>query len=50
VFDTASQLSPDYNGGYWEFYNLSNGGFYIAGIGDAVSRCVPERLRGSALR
>lgn len=30
VFDTASRLSPDYQGGYWEFYDLSNGGFYMA--------------------
>jgi hypothetical protein len=30
VFDTASLLSPDYHGGYWEFYDLSNGAFYMA--------------------
>ena len=30
VFDTASALSTDYRGGYWEFYDLSNGGFYMA--------------------
>ena len=25
VFDTATALSTDYRGGYWEFYDLSNG-------------------------
>jgi hypothetical protein len=29
IFGVASELSPDYNGGYWEFYALSNGGFYM---------------------
>jgi len=30
VYTFASTLSKDYNGGYWEFYSLSNGGFYMA--------------------
>lgn len=30
VFDMAGRLSPDYTGGYWQFYALSNGGFYMA--------------------
>lgn len=30
VFDTASSLSPDYNGGHWSFHGLCNGGFYMA--------------------
>ena len=29
IFDTAS-MATEYNGGYWEFYALSNGGFYMA--------------------
>jgi hypothetical protein len=29
VFDTASSLSPDYNGGLWSFHGLCNGGFYM---------------------
>ena len=24
------RLSPDYDGGFWEYYRLSNGGFYMA--------------------
>jgi hypothetical protein len=30
IFTFASRLSPEYNGGYWDFYELSNGGFYMA--------------------
>jgi len=30
IFSFASQLSEDYSGGYWNFYTLSNGGFYMA--------------------
>ena len=30
VFQFAEQLAADYNGGYWNFYALSNGGFYMA--------------------
>ncbi len=30
VFSMASRLSEDYRGGYWQFYRLSNGGFYMA--------------------
>ena len=30
IFSFASQLSEDYSGGYWRFYSLNNGGFYMA--------------------
>lgn len=30
IFSIASQLSEDYSGGYWDFYQLGNGGFYMA--------------------
>ena len=30
VFAFAGRLSRDYTGGLWEFYALSNGGFYMA--------------------
>ena len=30
VYDWMQALAPDYGGGYWEFYELSNGGFYMA--------------------
>ena len=30
LYGIADRLSADYNGGYWQFYTLSNGGFYMA--------------------
>jgi len=30
VYSTLDNLSKDYDGGYWEFFILSNGGFYMA--------------------
>lgn len=30
VFQFAEDLAADYHGGYWHFYELSNGGFYMA--------------------
>lgn len=30
VYALAANMSEDYDGGYWEFYTLSNGGFYMA--------------------
>jgi hypothetical protein len=29
-----SKLCPEYNGGYWDFYDLSNGGCYLAPRGE----------------
>ena len=30
VYQFATQLAPAYSGGYWIFYLLSNGGFFMA--------------------
>jgi hypothetical protein len=30
VYQTLGSLCQDYAGGYWDFYELSNGGFYMA--------------------
>ncbi|MFT3962236.1 antirestriction protein [Propionivibrio sp.] len=30
VYRFAEQLAESYTGGYWQFYTLSNGGFYMA--------------------
>jgi hypothetical protein len=38
VYGTLSSLSPDYGGGYWEFYTLSNGGRYLAPQADKTFR------------
>lgn len=30
VYDFMHRFSSDYRGGFWQFYELSNGGFYMA--------------------
>ena len=42
VFQITEQLSRDYNGGYWEFYTLSNGGFYMAPSSSKVFHVASE--------
>ncbi len=36
IFNMAGMLAAEYSGAYWEFYSLSNGGFFIAPRGDAI--------------
>ena len=36
VFAMAGRLSSSYDGGYWTFWSLSNGGFYMAPQSGAV--------------
>ncbi len=40
VFSMASRLSDDYGGGYWLFYTLGNGGFYMAPDSDGKFQVV----------
>lgn len=30
VYDLMRRFAPDYRGGFWHFYDLSTGGFYMA--------------------
>ena len=30
IYGYMNRLAPDYDGGFWAFYELSNGGFYMA--------------------
>ena len=30
IYATTEKMTRDYTGGYWHFYALSNGGFYMA--------------------
>lgn len=30
IYQFATQLAPAYSGGYWQFFRLSNSGFYMA--------------------
>ena len=36
VYSFTDKLCEKYQGGFWEFYELSNGGFYMAPKDDAV--------------
>lgn len=36
VYAITSNIAADYNGAYWEFYSLSNGGFYMAPHSDTI--------------
>ena len=38
LFNMAGNLSRDYTGGYWNMYELDNGGFYMAPDSDAPFR------------
>jgi Antirestriction protein len=42
VCDALDELAPEYHGGYWHFYELSNGGFYMAPAAEFLRVCVPE--------
>lgn len=42
VYRWLSNLSQDYNGGFWNYYRLSNGGFYMAPDKDAALRLVVD--------
>ena len=30
IYGITERMAEDYSGGYWDFYTLSNGGFYMA--------------------
>lgn len=36
VFGIAGMLAAEYSGAYWEFFSLSNGGFFMAPRGDTI--------------
>ena len=35
IYTFADRLSSEYNGGYWHFFELSNGGFYMSPVDDS---------------
>ncbi len=49
VFNFAGQLAQAYHGGYWAFYLLGNGGFYMAPDTEARFRVVCENGYQGAL-
>ena len=42
VYAMTSKLSDDYSGGYWHFYTLSNGGFYMSPESDGQFQVISE--------
>jgi hypothetical protein len=36
VYGVTERMAGDYSGGFWDFYTLSNGGFYMAPSTDRV--------------
>ena len=42
VYAMTSKLSEDYSGGYWHFYTLSNGGFYLAPDSEGTFQVISE--------
>ena len=42
VFDLMREYCADYSGGCWQFYELSNGGFYMVPHMGRVSLSVPD--------
>ena len=50
IFSVMGKLSCDYNGGHWNFYELSNGGFFMAPSSDSqFNICVPGNHSESAV-
>ena len=35
IYSITGSIATEYNGAYWEFYSLSNGGFYMAPSSDS---------------
>lgn len=48
VYTVARVMAPAYNGAYWHFYRLSNGGFYMAPDidGPVQASCATNFFRG----
>jgi hypothetical protein len=36
VYGITDRMAEEYTGGYWHFYTLSNGGFYMAPVDDGL--------------
>ena len=40
VYDFMHRFAQDYRGGFWQFYELSNGGFYMAPDRESFRFCI----------
>ena len=36
IYGITERMAPAYRGGYWQFYSLDNGGFYMAPEGNQI--------------
>ena len=44
VYGITERMAKDYTGGYWNFFTLSNGGFYMAPAGDDVFHVICDNM------
>ena len=42
IYDLMGEYCADYSGGFWQFYELSNGGFYMGPTKDRVRLSIPS--------
>lgn len=42
VYDLMDLFAKEYSGGYWNFYDLSNAGFYMAPTHERLSLMIPS--------
>ena len=40
IYGITERMAEDYTGGYWDFYTLGNGGFYMAPAGDRLHHII----------
>ena len=44
IYGITDRMAADYNGGYWSFYQLSNGGFYMAPSNDRTYQVTCDNM------
>ena len=44
IYGITEKMAEDYDGGYWDFFTLSNGGFYMAPAGDYVFHVICDNM------
>ena len=49
IYGITERMAEDYTGGYWDFYSLSNGGFYMAPSEDRIFHVKCQNMYEGAL-
>ena len=44
IYGITERMSKDYTGGYWDFYTLSNGGFYMAPSDEHIFHVICDNM------